>query len=159
MFETTNLLVKPFTEVDAEAFYELTQDDGFNLFPITIYRQQSIETAREWVRNNRWKLGVWEKQSGELAGMGGLSQWEFEGEIYYDITYRLRQSQWGKGYGLELARGLVKYGFEELKLSQITATITPDNHASKSIAMKLGFVFDKHITLLGVPTDLYRLKY
>lgn len=159
MFQTTNLLVKPFTEVDAKAFYELTNDDGFNLFPITRYRQESVETAREWIRSNKYKLAVWEKQSGELAGMGGLSEWEFEGEKYFDITYRLRQSQWGKGFGLELARGLVEYGFQNLKLSEITATITPDNYASKAIAKKLGFVFEKHITLLGVPTDLYRLKY
>jgi len=45
----------------------------------------------------------------------------------------------------------------ELGLDQITATITPDNLPSKKIAEKLGMKFDRHILLLGVPTELYRL--
>lgn len=158
MFHTQNLDIKSFVPQDASAFFELTSDDGFNLFPITIYRQKSVETALAWIEQNVGKLAVWEKSSGALIGMGGLTPWTFESENLIDITYRLRQAVWGKGYGHELAAGLVKYGFEVLKLPEITATITPDNVASKKIAMKLGFVFDQHITLKGVATDLYRLK-
>ena len=74
-----------------------------------------------------------------------------------DITYRLKSSAHGQGYGPELAQALVDYGFKTLGLTQITATITPDNVASKKIAQKLGMQFDQRIELLGVATDLYRL--
>ena len=59
---------------------------------------------------------------------------------------------------LELADALRNYGFEQLKLKEITATITPDNIPSKKIAERLGLKFDKKIVLLGVETDLYRLS-
>jgi len=89
--------------------------------------------------------------------MGGLTPWRWEGEELVDITYRLKSSAHGQGYGSELAQALVDYGFKTLGLTQITATITPDNVASKRIAQKLGMQFDRRIELLGVATDLYRL--
>ena len=158
MFTSERLLIRAWTESDAEAFYELTQDEGFNLYPINVYRQKSIDTAREWIRNVKGKLAVFEKESSKLIGMGGLTPWTWDGEELFDITYRLRESAWGKGYGWELAQALVRHGFRELGLEQITATITPDNVPSKRIAEKLGMKFDRHIRLLGVPTELYRLR-
>jgi RimJ/RimL family protein N-acetyltransferase len=104
------------------------------------------------------KLAVFEQGSGKLIGMGGLTPWRWEGEELVDVTYRLRESAWGKGYGWELAQALVGHGFRVLGLEQITATITPDNLPSKKIAEKLGMKFDRQILLLGVPTELYRLR-
>lgn len=157
MITTARLEIRPFKEEDAFAFFELSNDNGFNLFPITKYRQESADTARKWIRETVGKWAVIERDTGKLIGMGGLTSWTFENETLTDITYRLRESAWGKGYGPELAKGLVEYGFRTLNLKQITATITPDNEASKKIAEMLGMKFDKRITLLGVPTDLYRL--
>lgn len=157
MIETKRLIIRPFIEEDAQSFLALSNDKGFTLFPITIYKQESIETAKEWIRNNPFKFACVEKATQELIGMGGLTPWEWDNEKLTDITYRLRESAWGKGYGFELAQELVKHGLLKQKLTNITATITPDNIGSQKIAAKLGFKFDQHITLKGVPTDLYRL--
>ncbi len=155
---TQRLKLAPWTQDLAEDFFELSLDPGFTLFPITPYRQQSIESAQEWIKKNTGKCAVFEIQTGELIGLGGLTHWQFNDESLVDITYRLRESAWGRGLGLELAEALLKYGFEELNYELITATITPDNLASKRIAAKLSFVFDQRIILLGVSTDLYRLS-
>lgn len=157
MITTSRLLIQSFSEHHAQDFFELTQDEGFVSFLITDYKQSSVEAAREWISKNKGKYGVWEKEGGNLVGMGGLTHWKFNHENLVDITYRLRTSAWGKGYGFELTQALVQYGFNDLNLSQITATITPDNLGSKKIAEKLGMKFDQRIELLGVPTDLYRL--
>lgn len=167
MIATERLHIRPFedTAADAEAFFELAQDEGFRLFPITDYRQASVESAREWVRAARalydrtggfGKYAVIERATGRMIGMGGLTPWQHEGESMIDITYRLRESAWGRGLGLELARALAAHAFGPLRLCQITATITPDNQASKKLAAAIGLRYDRHITLLGVPTDLYR---
>ena len=157
MITTERLLIKPWSEDLAEDFFELSNDAGFTLFPITDYRQASVESARHWIKNVKGKYAVIEKSSSKLIGMGGLTPWKWNDEDLIDITYRLRTSAQGQGYGMELARALVDYGFQVLKLKQITATITPDNLPSKKIAEKLGLKFDQKIVLLGVPTDLYRL--
>ena len=157
MFTSSRLIIREWKEEDAGAFFELTQDAGLNLYPINIYRQTSQKTALNWIRKAKGKFAVIEMKSGELIGMGGLTQWFWEEEELFDITYRLRESAWGKGYGWELAEALTKHGLHTLRLPQITATITPDNILSKKIAEKLGFIFDKRILLNNVPTDLYRL--
>jgi len=155
MITTSRLTIKPLSENDANAFYHLTLDEGFRLFPITDYRQGDVAAAQDWIRANATKWGVWHQS--QLIGLGGLTPWECDGEALVDITYRLRESAWGQGFGLELAQGLVRYGFQELGLEQITATITPDNKASQKIAAKLGMVFDRGIILKGVETEFYRL--
>ena len=161
MVTTQRLIIRPFHAEDAEAFFELTQDAGFNAFPITIYRQKNLEEALSWINMNALhgslgKYAVIEKVSKSLIGMGGLTPWEWEGEKLVDITYRIRESHWGKGLGRELAQALMNYGLKDLYLNNITATITPDNGPSVKIATELGLKFDQTITLLGVTTDLYR---
>lgn len=157
MITSARLLIRKWTLEMAQDFFNLTQDDGFNSYPITKYKQEDIQSAREWIQKNTAKMAVHHKETKFLLGMGGLTPWEFENEKLIDITYRLKMSSWGHGYGFELASALVHYGVHELKLKQITATITPDNIPSQKIADKLGMKFDQQITLLGVSTNLYRL--
>jgi ribosomal-protein-alanine N-acetyltransferase len=163
---TERLELTSWSEEHAEAFFDLTQDNGFNLYPITVYRQKSPDAARQWLRESMalraqtgfGKVAIWERNSDRLVGMGGLTPWTWEGERLVDLTYRLRESSWGRGYGKEAAVALLRHGFEDRGLSQITATITPDNLASRKIANALGMAFDRSIVLKGVATDLFRLK-
>jgi RimJ/RimL family protein N-acetyltransferase len=37
---------------------------------------------------------------------------------FYDIGYRLEDYHWGKGMEFEAAKGLVKYGFNQLKIQK-----------------------------------------
>ena len=165
MISTNRLEIKTWLTEQAADFFELTQDDGFNLYPITVYRQLDVDAARRWIaaaieQHHRTRMGkwaVWEKSTGVLIGLGGLTPWQYEGEELVDITYRLRTSAWGKGYGTELAGALRDYAFGELGLPEITATVTPDNQASKKVLERLGMTFDRRMTLLGVETDLFRL--
>jgi RimJ/RimL family protein N-acetyltransferase len=156
MIKTQRLIVKPFAPEDALDFFNLTLDEGFNLYPITIYRQESIERAQEWIMANQDKYGVRTQSSKELIGMGGLLPWKWKEKELTDVTYRLRTSAWGRGLGLELALGLRDYALRK-GMPTLSATITPDNMGSKKIAEKLGMKFVERITLKNVPTDLYWL--
>ena len=155
MIWTSRLVITPFVASDAEEFFELTSDDTFNAFPITLYRQTSVPSALDWIRAQRGKFAV--RSAGLLIGMGGLTPWQWEGEDLVDITYRLRGSAVGQGFGWELAVALRDHAFDSLALPHITATITPDNVPSKRLAEKLGFRFEKNIVLHGVATELHRL--
>lgn len=159
MIDTKRLKILKWTNELAPDFFELTQDSSFTAFQITNYKQESLNTARLWIKNNPGKYAVIEKESGRVIGMGGLTPWVYENENLVDLTYRLSSTTQGKGYGFELAEALINFGFTELKLQQITATITPDNIPSIKLAEKLGMKLDKRIILLGIQTDLYRLKF
>ncbi|XZE20452.1 GNAT family N-acetyltransferase [Pirellulaceae bacterium SH449] len=157
MIETERLTIRAWEATDAESFFSLTKDSGFMAYLITDYRQPNVDAAATWIRTQRGKYAVQIRETHELIGMGGLTPWTWNDEPLVDITYRLRKSAWGKGYGWELASSLKDYAFRTLLLDQITATITPDNAPSRYIAEKLGFRLDCRITLHGVPTDLYRV--
>lgn len=157
MIQTPRLLIDPFTPEDAEGFFKLSHNPGFALYPINDYRQKDTESARQWIESQRGKFAVREISSDGLIGMGGLTPWSWEGEALVDITYRLRDSAWGRGLGMELARALVEHGFSTLGLGEITATITPDNLPSLKIAERLGMKFDRVILLNGITTQLHRL--
>jgi ribosomal-protein-alanine N-acetyltransferase len=157
MFTTQRLTIRTWEINDAASFLSLTRDSGFMSYLITDYRQADIQSAESWIRTQKGKYAVIKTETGDLLGMGGLTPWNLDNEQLVDVTYRLKESAWGMGYGWELAKALRDYGFETLKLPQITATITPDNFLSKKIAEKLGLKFDRQIVLYGVLTDLFRL--
>jgi RimJ/RimL family protein N-acetyltransferase len=60
----------------------------------------------------------------------------------FEIIYLLAREHWGRGYATEIARRLIRYGFEELGLARVTATIDAANKPSIRIVEKLGMRYD-----------------
>lgn len=56
-----------------------------------------------------------------------------------EIGYAISQEQWGKGYATEATKQILSYGFKNLKLNRIEATITPGNDSSVKVLEKSGF--------------------
>jgi RimJ/RimL family protein N-acetyltransferase len=57
----------------------------------------------------------------------------------YELVYALVESAWGRGLGTELAEAIVDYGFTELGLTEVHATVAEPNVASIGLLKKLGF--------------------
>ena len=66
----------------------------------------------------------------------------------------------GNGYATESGRGAAAYGFDELGLDEVLATIIPGNEASVAVARKLGMEHVERTTKYydGVEFDVYRLR-
>jgi [ribosomal protein S5]-alanine N-acetyltransferase len=166
MIQTERLTIRCWALTDADAFFELSQDKGFNSFPITRYEQQNLEDAREWIKKNidsvsKDKLGfqgIWEDSSGALIGIAGFRLFNLAKENRYEITYRLRESAWGKGYATEAARAMLEYGFANSPAKEIAVSITPDNEASIKVANKLGFRWTNDEILMGVHAEILRIS-
>lgn len=62
----------------------------------------------------------------------------------WEIGYLFKSEDWGKGYASETARALVDYGFKELNLPGIFATINDDNYASIHVAEKARMSFARY---------------
>lgn len=61
----------------------------------------------------------------------------------WEIGYILEKDSWGKGFATEIASRLIRFGFEELKLPKIFATIDEDNLSSVKVAEKCGMSFNR----------------
>ncbi|MCB0153566.1 MAG: GNAT family N-acetyltransferase, partial [Anaerolineae bacterium] len=63
-----------------------------------------------------------------------------------------------QGLATEAARGIVRYGFEQLQLPRLICLIDPDNRASRSVAEKIGMTLEKELAGIdgdGIPTLIY----
>ena len=59
------------------------------------------------------------------------------------------KTNWGKGYAKEASFRIIKYCFEELKLSKITLGVIEDNINAVMLYKKMGFAIDEVKTEVG----------
>jgi RimJ/RimL family protein N-acetyltransferase len=61
-----------------------------------------------------------------------------------EFVYFLNRDFWGKGYATEIARRVIKYGFEELNLPEVFATVDDDHSASIRVLEKARMNFERY---------------
>src|SRR5688572_6236728 len=84
-------------------------------------------------------LGVWmtvERATGTPVGFHVLNN--IQGETIIQVGYFLLKPAWGRGYATEMARALLRHGFVNLGLPQITAIAERENVASHHVLTKIG---------------------
>ncbi|HEY7347282.1 MAG TPA: GNAT family protein [Ktedonobacterales bacterium] len=84
-------------------------------------------------------LGVVEKETKQLigyAGMTSISHVNRSGEYYLFLG---EKSSWGKGYGTEVTRLIVHYGFASLNLHRIMLTVSALNTGGVKAYSRAGF--------------------
>jgi len=85
-------------------------------------------------------FGIFLKDSGELIGMCGLDI--SSKHDHATLGYWLGKEYWGNGYATEIAKRLVRYGFEELELHRIACGHFDRNPASGHVMKKAGFIHE-----------------
>lgn len=83
-------------------------------------------------------LGVFERKSGDLVGFTTVEH-VVRGRIQSaSIGYEVMNTHWGRGFGTEMARGLVAAALRDLELHRVEALINPRNRRSIAVAKKAG---------------------
>lgn len=84
-------------------------------------------------------LGVWAielKKSQEFVGAGGLTLNKDRDSI--ELGYRFLTDHWNNGYATEVAKALLKYAFQKLKLTKVVASSHIENIGSRKVLEKVG---------------------
>ena len=71
-----------------------------------------------------------------------------------DVGFAFVPEFWSKGYAFESASAVVAYGRDTHGLKRIVAISSQDNVASINLLVKLGFSFDRMVTLPGDKEEL-----
>ena len=74
-------------------------------------------------------------------GHGGLAYYPETEDIGPELIYIFKRRYWGKGLATEFASAAVAFGFGELRMDRILATVRPENLASIAVLEKVGMVF------------------
>ena len=159
MLETERLILRKWTEEDAESLFEYAKDAEIG--PAAGWPpHKSVEESRAVIKNvfdGAECYAICEKEKNiaigavelKLNGYTNKTKRDDEGEL----GYWLGQPFWGRGYMPEASRELLRRGFEDLGMTTIWCGYYDGNRKSKRVQEKLGFVF--HHTCNEVPVPLF----
>lgn len=143
--ETERLVLRPFTQSDADNLFELDSDPDVMRFinggtptPREVIEERILPRFLGFYRRYE-QFGYWaaiEKISGAFIGWFALHPEEDRDADDLALGYRLRKKSWRKGYGTEGARALIDKAFVELAARRVFACTYSENHASRRVMEK-----------------------
>ena len=151
--ETERLSLRQFTVDDAQFILTLLNEPSFLRY-IGDKQVRNLEDARQYILNGpvasyvRNGFGLYLvdlKESHTPIGMCGLLKREELPDP--DIGFAFLPEFWGKGFAFEAAAVVLQDAGERLGIERVLAITSLDNEASIKLLERLGFRFDKVITL------------
>ncbi|MBO9129682.1 GNAT family protein [Bacillus sp. 165] len=85
----------------------------------------------------RWAIA--RKEDDILMGTIGFHNWS---KLHYraEIGYEIAKEYWGQGIMTEVLHPVISYGFRQMNLNRIGATVRKENYASRKVLEKLDFL-------------------
>jgi len=140
--ETERLRMREFCSSDASAVARWEPSFRADAF---------LEFCRHSYRE--WSMGPWAmllKESGSLVGNCGFCRIDYDrstdkleycGEVNYYVAPQYRDA----GLATEALRSVMRFGFEEIRLTRIQGRCAPENVASEHVLQNAGLKFDRMI--------------
>jgi [ribosomal protein S5]-alanine N-acetyltransferase len=151
-FKTERLLLRDFEPDDWTALHDV--ESRADVARYQSFEPRTPEESRAYViaaseqatqdPRETYDLAVLLIFEGRLIGRCGLGLTTpdlVEGMLWYTI----HPLHWGRGYATEAARGLLDFGFGELRLHRIWADCDPANMASVRVLEKVGMRREGHL--------------
>jgi len=144
--ETARLVLRKLHMEDADFLFIEWSDPEVTRFMCDEEPLQKREQAEEFLRPfqspqknpySKW-WGIGRKADRHLIGTCGYFRWD-QKHCRAEIGYDLCPDAWGQGLMPEALQALIRFGFEEMKLNRIEATVHVENMRSQRVLAKLGF--------------------
>ncbi|RYE25897.1 MAG: N-acetyltransferase [Sphingobacteriales bacterium] len=140
---TEHLSLRTITLADLNIVHDLhslPETDQYNTLGIPENVETTHNIVNAWLQNQNGPSHTFiieERDNGAFVGIISLSnsqnKWQ-RGEIWY----KLHKDHWCKGYGTEVVKEIIRFGFENLKMHRIEAGCAVDNLASARVMEKSG---------------------
>lgn len=146
MFETERLILRCFTDKDADAIFAMRSDPEFMRF---IKQPETRQQAVGWMQmvSHYWKFdnyGYWAvvlKETNETIGWSGT--WNLFETNEKEIGFAIAKEFWGRGYATEAAMVALNYSFENRDATRVVALAMPENLSSRRVMKKLGMQLEE----------------
>jgi len=158
VFETERLLVRHYTEADADNFFLLNGDPEVMRYIRPVKSREEtdlfLNEVIQYSKNNPayGRMAVIERQSNVFVGSFAIIP--LEGTRQMQVGYSLRPSYWGKGFATEVTKAGLKYVFTQTNLEEIFGVTESDNIDSQKVLLKSAFA--RHSTVMEGTKELYR---
>jgi len=148
--ETPRLILRRFTQEDAQAMYTNWASDPEVVKHLTWPVHASVDATRELLRswvaqyeNENYYHWAMVPKDNNNAPVGGISVVRQKDAVkMVEIGYCLGTKWWGKGYTPEALKRLIAFFFEEVKVLRIAAEHDTRNPASGKVMEKCGMTHE-----------------
>ena len=159
--ETDRLILRPPVEDDRARFVELFVDPAFTAFADGPHDVESANTRFDHMllvadAIPYAKQPVIERESGTIVGYTGAASVALDGIDRLEWGWRLVPDARGRGYATEAASALLAVA-DRHDDGEMLCLLSPDNHASRRVADKVGFRWWRRVDWMddpAEPTDL-----
>ena len=143
--ETPRLRLRQWRDTDRAPFAALNADpEVMEFFPAPIDRAASDASIDRWQEQfaqhgwSNWAVEL--TDSGCFIGFVGLSvpRRVLPFSPCVEIGWRLARAFWGQGYATEAARAALRFGFDQLDLSEIVSFTAVGNARSRAVMERIG---------------------
>jgi RimJ/RimL family protein N-acetyltransferase len=151
--DTQRLIIRRLGVEDAAFFFGLVNEPSW-LHYIGDKGVRTVSDAERYILNGPVKMyrdvhfGLYLvalKERLEPIGICGLIKRDSLDDV--DLGFAFAAKFWGKGYAYESAAAVLAHGKTDLGLRRVVAIVSPDNRASIKLLKKLGFEFERNLTL------------
>lgn len=145
--QTERLVLSALKEEDRSSLFSIFADplvtyyDGGKVMKTSTQALHYIRAFKDTTSislTNTIRWGVRLKTSNTLIGTAGFQNWD-RTSSKAEIGAILSRNYWSGGYGVEAAKAVIAYGFEQMKLHKIYAQTIEDNRAAVKRLEELGF--------------------
>jgi RimJ/RimL family protein N-acetyltransferase len=141
---TERLLLRLFTEADAETVTRLCNDHNIYKSTLTLPYPYTLDCAMSWIEHHQenfnadklYEFAICDRGTGALYGAIALSNHQ-----RYDngeLSYWVGQPFWGNGYATEAAKAILDFAFDVKKYHKVYARHFASNPASGQVIQKIG---------------------
>jgi ribosomal-protein-alanine N-acetyltransferase len=161
MIETPRLILRPFSETDANEAFEWLGDEIVMKY-IPYGHDKSVAQSEKRIKTYMEQFDLYgyskyvvvEKHTGKLIGDCGIMN--LHGLDLNELGYRMARKYWGKGFATEAASAVLNYAHKNLGFTEIYAIVEKQNTVSvHMIQDKFGFLFKQKIQCFDADLDLY----
>lgn len=166
MLETSRLILRPARISDAYYLYDLNSDPIVMKYTgdthlASVLDYEHLIRDRMIPQFEKYKMSrflLFQKEDETFLGWCGLKFFPETQEV--DLGYRFKKKYWGQGFATEAGRRTLEYGFNEIGLERIFATVMPENIPSIKVLQKLGMTFrgTRKDPCYSVPFIFYDIK-
>ncbi len=140
--ETERIILRVLTLDDTDEVFAHFSDENVTRFmdidPCKD-RQEAEEIIRFHLEDSGCRWGLFHKTNQQLMGTCGYHCWVKGEEPRAEIGFDLGKEYWGQGYMREAMQTAIRFGFENMGLAMIEATVEPENERSIQLLNRLGF--------------------
>lgn len=148
LLETERLILRKVTLEDIEDMHQYGSDEEVSKY-VTWNTHATISDTKDFVEFVLTKYenkqvspwGIEYKENGKFIGTIDFVWWQPNHKTA-EIGYVISKEYWGKGLTTEVAKEIIKFGFEEMDLVRIQARCDVDNIGSARVMEKAGMSFE-----------------